>query len=155
VLGWKYFLDADNIIDILFAVSFFITWTFEVVCGTKLGIEDEPNAHWTRITLSVLLLCGFMKGLAQMRAFTQFSFIVRMVQIVIVEMVPFLALFLAFTVVCAMVMFVLGVHLGTNATGEEGDDITDFTGLGFFGHIVYTLNNSLGEFQVEQITALK
>jgi hypothetical protein len=34
-------------------------------------------------------------------------------------MVPFLTLFLTFTIVCAMVMFVLGVHLGTADDAEE------------------------------------
>jgi hypothetical protein len=74
VLGWKYFSDSSNIIDMLFAISFFITWAFEL--GFDTNMEEDPRAEWTRMMICLTLLMGFLKGLASMRAFTQFSFIV-------------------------------------------------------------------------------
>ena len=152
--GWKYFYDGENYVDFLFAISFFLTFGFEIGFGTYLGNPPEeqpedPRAEYTRISMSIMLLLGFLKGLTTLRAFTQFSFIVRMVVLVVKEMIPFLTLFLVFTIVCSMVMFVLGVHLGTAATPAEGEEPTNYQGLHFFGHIIFTLQNSLGSFEVD------
>ena len=141
----------DNYIDLGFAFVFFITWGFDIGFGTH--IPEDSRAEYTRIMLALLLLFGFLKGLATMRAFTQFSFIVRMVVVVVAEMIPFLSLFFMFTFVCAMVMYVLGVHLGTDP--EPGEVETVYSGLGFLGHVIFTLQNSLGAFEMQPIADLK
>lgn len=152
-LGWSYFCQTDNIIDSLFVFSFFFSFLCNSIWGTD--FEKNENAAYTRIGLAELLLIGFVKGINQMRAITSFSFIARLIGKVILDIVPFMVLFILFTVVTAMCMHVLSVHLNVYESETPEGEETVYTGLGIFGHFIFTLVNSNGEFDLEPISELK
>jgi len=77
---------------------------------------------------------------------------------VIRNMVPFMVLFFGFTCATAMIMHVLGIHLhvydesvleNTSDMHEPDDGVSSvYNGLGYFGHFIFMLRNSLGMFDV-------
>jgi hypothetical protein len=143
-----YFKDTDNLIDCLFVFSYFLSFIF--YSQWRFDLEKNSLAEWTRASLAWLLLVGFMKGVNVMRSNTAFSFLARLIGMVLIEIIPFMVLFLSFTFIAAMIMHTLGVNLAVYE--EEGVEPTDFTGLNWMGHFVWTFMNSNGEFDTGPIT---
>jgi hypothetical protein len=68
-------------------------------------------------------------------------------------------LFITFTIITAMIFHTLGVHLfvyeDDPAFEDPSVEPTPYTGLNWFGHFIFTLMNSNGEFDLDPIRDLK
>lgn len=139
--GKEYFYDLWNINDILFLVIY----TATIVCDFKNGTSKShgSSSESTRIMYAILIVTTFIKFLSLARIFNNFSFIVKMLIIVISEIVPFILLFLLFIIAFAFCMMILDIHF------EEDDPDNPYSGLGHLAYPLFIFRTSLGDIDVD------
>ena len=92
-----------------------------------------------KIFYAFLIITAFIKLVNLLRIFHNVSFIVKMLRRVVVELLPFIFLFVCFIVVFSMMIMTLGFDL----EDLEGDP---YQGIYQFGYIMYILRTSIGDF---------
>lgn len=100
--------------------------------------------QFVRITYSVLALLGFLKLLSLLRIYDNISFIIKMLGIVVLELLPFLILFIGFGGTFAVVITALDMDV----TYLE-EDRDPYSGLGGMAYFFFVLRTSFGDFAVD------
>ena len=88
----------------MFLFCFFGTIICDIVYGSAVKEGSISGAEMTRIFFATTILFSFIKLLALMRIFNDFSFIIKMLTKVSIELMPFLLLFGSLIVVFAILM---------------------------------------------------
>lgn len=73
------------------------------------GVKQE-----TRIFYAFLVVTGFLKLLGFVQIYEDFSFLIKMMQLVVVELIPFGGLFFSMIIMFAFVLAALNVPLYVN-----------------------------------------
>ena len=108
--------------------------------------SHTDTTEGVRICYALLVLFSFVKLLDNLRIFNNISFIVKMLGRVVVELVPFLSLFVGFIILFSLVV---------NALEIEVDDIENepYQGIPrWIGMNLFIFRTSLGDFDVDAFT---
>ena len=159
-----YFSDLGNYSDILY--------TWGSIVNVYLQNYSNPQDIMNKIIMGVLLLQQLIKSFFYLRIFDTLSYIVTMINRVIYDLRVFLLFYFILIIIFSQIFAVIGVG-NKNLDGgfkEFVDEIDAYNeangtfidapneeygqiGL-FFGYIIQTLRNSLGDFDFEASTYL-
>jgi hypothetical protein len=172
--GWDYLRSVWNWIDIIFFLSFVLASTFDTAScfkandfllvgidrALKVGGKGNSNTvardnndnmpdesavkQSTRIFYALLVVTGFLKLLGNVQIYEDFSFLIKMMQLVAVELIPFGVLFFSMIIMFSFALAALNVPL--YITEEEYD--YDGLNTGALTYFLFVLRTALGDFQV-------
>lgn len=135
--GLKYFYHGSNYFDIIHIVMGFLNIYMQIYVGTW--------DYISKIVLIIVLLTTLNKSFAYMRIFKEFSYIVTMINCVVLDLRIFMVFFSILIVFFSMVLDVIN----RNKSAE-------YEKVGFFfGSLLTTLRLSLGDFDFSHIDGEK
>jgi hypothetical protein len=76
--------------------------------------DESALKQKTRIFYAFLVVTGFLKLLGNVQIYEDFSFLIKMLQVVVVELIPFAILFFSMIIMFAFVLAALNVPLYVN-----------------------------------------
>ena len=120
--------------------------------STMIDLPDESGVkQCTRICYAILVIAGFVKLLGNVQIYEDASFLIKMMQVVTVEIIPFAILFFSMIIIFAFALAALNVPLYIN------EDDFDYAGLnaGALSYFMFVLRTALGDFQVSTLKIMQ
>lgn len=105
--------------------------------------EETLTRHLARIGYASLVFLSFIKLLSLLQIHEDFGFLVKMVQVVVVQLIPFFILFISLIIIFAFSLFALNLPIAENDTNNDYQGM-NWVGLEYFLHVLRT---ALGDFQ--------
>ena len=104
--------------------------------------EESMLRQWTRIFYSLLVIFSFMLVLQLLQLHRDMGFLVKMIEVVFVELIPFFILFVSLIIIFAFALFAL------NTPVEESDATNDYYNMDWVGsqYFLHVVRTALGDF---------
>ena len=131
--GSQYFQSKENFFDIVGILFYFI--------ASGMDIMNDIVSDYCRILFVFCLLFSLFKMLFLIRVFKSLSFLTKMVTLVGVELIPFMTLFLLFTIIVSECNQIIQVDI--SAYGRLNSDSSKL-----FAYFVQTMRSSFGDFSL-------
>jgi len=110
--------------------------------------ENSEATESVRLCYSLLVIFSFIKLLDNLRIFNNISFIIKMLGRVIIELMPFMGLFVSFIILFSLVVSALEIGIG-DIENDPYSGLPETVSM-----ILFIFRTSLGDFDVDPFTGM-